>query len=179
MMITAAPEYIPEEARTWPTLSTQHKPFSIISASTPEHYARARKMIEDYQRWLGIDLCFQNFQAELESLPTMYGIPKGALLLAEMDGEDAGCVALRDMGEGVAEMKRLYVATDYRGLGIGRSLTEEFISTARALGYSAIRLDTIPRLGVAYTIYQKFGFRKIGPYTYNPHPDAIFLELKL
>jgi putative acetyltransferase len=136
-------------------------------------------MIEDYQRWLGIDLCFQNFQAELDSLPTMYGLPKGALLLAEMDGEYAGCVALRELEEGTAEMKRLYVATDYRGLGIGRSLTEEFISTARALGYSAVRLDTIPRLGVAYTIYQKFGFRKIRPYTHNPDPDAIFLELKL
>jgi putative acetyltransferase len=136
-------------------------------------------MIEDYQRWLGIDLRFQNFQAELESLPTMYGLPKGALLIAEMDGEDAGCVALRELEPGTAEMKRLYVATDYRGLGIGRSLTEEFISTARALGYSAIRLDTIPRLGVAYTIYQKFGFRKIRPYTHNPDPDAIFLELKL
>lgn len=136
-------------------------------------------MIEDYQRWLGIDLCFQNFQAELESLSTMYGLPKGALLIAEMDGEDAGCVALRELEPGTAEMKRLYVATDYRGLGIGRSLTEEFISTARALGYSAIRLDTIPRLGVAYTIYQKFGFRKIRPYTHNPDPDAIFLELKL
>lgn len=136
-------------------------------------------MIEDYQRWLGIDLCFQNFQAELESLSTMYGLPKGALLIAEMDGEDAGCVALRELEPGTAEMKRLYVATDYRGLGIGRSLTEEFIATARALGYSAIRLDTIPRLGVAYTIYQKFGFRKIRPYTHNPDPDAIFLELKL
>lgn len=179
MMITEAPEYVPEEARNWPTLSTQHRPFSIIPASTPEHYARARGIIEDYERWLGIDLCFQNFKRELDTLETMYGPPKGALLIAEMDGEDAGCVALRDMGEGVAEMKRLYVAPDYRGLGIGRSLTEEFISVARSLGYAAIRLDTIPRLGVAYTIYQKFGFRKIKPYTFNPDPDAIFLELTL
>jgi len=160
-------------------LSTQHKPFSIISASTPDHYARARRMIEDYQRWLGIDLCFQNFTGELASLETMYGPPRGALLLAEMDGEDAGCVALRDMGGGIAEMKRLYVAPDYRGLGIGRSLTEEFILIARHLGYSAVRLDTIPRLGVAYTIYQKMGFRRIGPYTHNPDPDTIFLELTL
>ncbi|HXN35807.1 MAG TPA: GNAT family N-acetyltransferase [Opitutaceae bacterium] len=160
-------------------MSTEHKPFSILSASSPEHYARARKIIEDYQRWLGIDLCFQNFQDELASLPTMYGPPRGAILLAEMDGEDAGCVALRDMGAGVAEMKRLYVAPDYRGLGIGRSLTEEFILTAQQLGYSAVRLDTIPRLGVAYTIYQKFGFRKIARYNNNPDPDTIFLELAL
>lgn len=178
-MITAAPEYIPDEARSWPPLSTEHKPFSILQASSPGHYARARKIIEDYQRWLGIDLCFQNFQDELASLPAMYGPPKGAILLAEMDGEDAGCVALRDMGAGVAEMKRLYVAPDYRGLGIGRSLTEEFISVAQRLGYSAIRLDTIPRLGVAYTIYQKFGFRKIARYNNNPDPDTIYLELAL
>jgi GNAT superfamily N-acetyltransferase len=179
MMITEAPEYIPEEARNWPTLSTQNRPFSIFPASSAAHYARARKIIEDYERWLGIDLCFQNFKEELESLATMYGPPRGALLIAEMDGEDAGCVALRDMGAGIAEMKRLYVAPDYRGLGIGRSLTEDFILVARGLGYSAVRLDTIPRLGVAYTIYQKFGFRKIRPYTYNPDPDAIFLELTL
>jgi putative acetyltransferase len=179
MMITEAPEYIPEEARNWPSLSTQNRPFSIISAASAEHYARARKIIEDYQRWLGMDLGFQKFKEELDSLPTMYGPPKGALLLAEMDGEDAGCVALRDMGSGIAEMKRLYVAPDYRGLGIGRTLTEDFILIARSLGYTAIRLDTIPRLGVAYTIYQKFGFRKIRPYTFNPDPDAIFLELTL
>lgn len=178
-MFAAAPEYIPDEARSWPPLSTENKPFSIFSASSPEHYARARKIIEDYQRWLGIDLCFQNFQDELASLPAMYGPPKGAILLAEMDGEDAGCVALRDMGAGVAEMKRLYVAPDYRGLGIGRSLTEEFLSVAQRLGYSAVRLDTIPRLGVAHTIYQKFGFRKIARYNNNPDPDTIFLELTL
>jgi ribosomal protein S18 acetylase RimI-like enzyme len=136
-------------------------------------------MIESYQRWLGIDLCFQGFEEELASLDTMYGPPRGALLLAEMDGDDAGCVALRDMGEGFAEMKRLYVSPDFRGLGIGRALTEDFISIARGLGYSAIRLDTIPRLGVAYTIYQGFGFRRIDPYRHNPDPDAIFLELKL
>jgi putative acetyltransferase len=178
-MITEAPGYIPDEARNWPTLSTQHRPFSIVMATSADHYARARRIIEDYERWLGVDLCFQGFKEELETLATMYGRPKGALLLAEMDGEDAGCIALRDMGDGIAEMKRLYVAPDYRGLGIGRSLTEDFISVARSLGYSAIRLDTIPRLGVAYTIYQKMGFRKIRPYTYNPDPDAIFLELTL
>jgi putative acetyltransferase len=160
-------------------MSTHHTTFSIISAESPAHYARARRMIEDYQRWLGIDLCFQNFATELEMLSTMYGAPRGALLLAEMDGEDAGCIALRDMGDGIAEMKRLYVASDYRGLGIGRSLTEEFIKVARHLGYTSVRLDTIPRLGVAYTIYQKLGFRKIRPYTHNPDPDAIFLELTL
>ncbi|HEV3029181.1 MAG TPA: GNAT family N-acetyltransferase [Planctomycetota bacterium] len=178
-MITEAPEYIPDQVRNWPTLSTQNRPFSIFAAASAGHYARGRRIIEDYQRWLGVDLCFQNFEAELESLETMYGPPRGALLLAEMDGEDAGCVALRDLGAGIAEMKRLYVAPDYRGLGIGRALTEEFISKARAMGYSAIRLDTIPRLGVAYTVYQKFGFKKISPYTHNPIPDAIFLELTL
>lgn len=178
-MITEAPEYIPIEARNWPTLSTPNSPFSIFVAASAQHYSRGRKIIEDYQRWLGLDLCFQNFKEELESLETMYGRPRGALLLAEMDGEDVGCVALRDMGEGIAEMKRLYVAPDYRGLGIGRSLTENFISVARTLGYSAIRLDTIPSLGVAYAVYQKFGFRRISPYTYNPIPDAVFLELTL
>jgi ribosomal protein S18 acetylase RimI-like enzyme len=178
-MITEAPEYIPDQARNWPTLSTQNRPFSIFAAASDEHYARARRIIEDYQRWLGLDLCFQNFKEELDRLATMYGPPRGALLIAEMDGEDAGCIALRDMGDGYAEMKRLYVAPDYRGLGIGRALTEDFIQIARAMGYKAVRLDTIPRLGVAYTIYQKYGFRKISPYTYNPVPDAIFLELTL
>jgi GNAT superfamily N-acetyltransferase len=155
------------------------RPFTIFKATTPEHYARGRKIIEAYQQWLGIDLGFQGFQEELDSLPTMYGPPKGALLLAEMDGEDAGCVALRDMGGNCAEMKRLYVTTDFRGLGIGRTLTEDFIALARYLGYASIRLDTIPRLGVAYTIYERFGFKKIAPYRKNPDADAVFLELKL
>jgi putative acetyltransferase len=160
-------------------VSTLHRPFTVIKALAPEDYERGRRMIEAYQRWLGIDLCFQGFEEELDQLTVMYGGPMGALLLAEMDGEDAGCIALRDMGEGYAEMKRLYVAPDYRGLGIGRALTEDFIALARSIGYSAIRLDTIPRLGVAYTIYQRAGFRKIDPYRHNPDPDAIFLELKL
>jgi putative acetyltransferase len=155
------------------------RPFSIIKATSPEHYVRGRKIIEDYQRWLGIDLDFQGFRDELDSLPTMYGPPKGALLLAEMDGEDAGCVALRDMGANRAEMKRLFVTPDFRGLGIGRTLTEDFIALARSLGYSAIRLDTIPRLGVAYTIYERYGFKKIAPYRKNPDAEAVFLELKL
>jgi putative acetyltransferase len=151
----------------------------IVTANSAEHFRQARLLFEDYQRWLGIDLCFQNFTGELETLVEMYGPPKGLLLLATVDGEYVGCVGLRWLEDQIAEMKRMYVLEKYRGLGIGKALSDEFISRARAIGYAKVRLDTIPRLGVALAIYKKMGFAVIAPYRHNPDPEVVYLELQL
>jgi putative acetyltransferase len=153
--------------------------FTISAATLPEHYACALRLFKNYQRWLGIDLCFQHFNDELNEIPSMYGPPLGALLLAKMDNHYVGCVGLRLLEPGIAEMKRMYLAVPARGLGIGRALAERCVLVARDLGYTAIRLDTLPRLGVATAIYRKLGFIEIAPYRHNPDPETLFFELKL
>lgn len=151
----------------------------IVTAKTDEEYAAARDLIVRYQQWLGIDLEFQSFAKELETLPVMYGPPDGAMLLADVDGMWVGCVGLRRLPDGTAEMKRMFVLPSHRGQGIGWRLTQEFISLARRLNYTAIRLDTVPRLEHAIRLYERAGFTRIPPYRHNPDPGAVFMELKL
>jgi len=152
---------------------------SIILAATSEHYAQAKCLFEAYQKYLGIDLCFQGFAAEIDSLSTMYGPPRGALLLAMVEKDPVGCVGLRDLGDNIAEMKRMYVLPLFQGRGIGKALTTRIIATARLLGYDAIRLDTIPKLERAVDLYRRMGFTEIEVYRHNPDPTALFLQLRL
>ncbi len=151
----------------------------IITASTTEDFYEARKLFEQYQVFLGIDLCFQGFEAELNALSVMYGPPRGALLLARFEEVYVGCVGLRDLGNGIAEMKRMYVLPSFQGKGIGKALTVHLIENAKSLGYAAIRLDTIPRLEKAAVLYRNMGFREIEAYRYNPDPAALFMEKRL
>lgn len=151
----------------------------IIEASTIEQYRQARLLVEEYARFLGIDLEFQGFSRELTDLPGMYGPPKGAMLLVHDGGAFVGCVGLRPLLDGCGEMKRMYLRPAHQGKGLGRMLMEAFLIKARSLGYKTIRLDTIPALGRALGLYRKFGFVEIPPYRHNPAADAIFMELKL
>ncbi len=151
----------------------------IITATTAKEFVRARRLFELYQSFLGVDLCFQGFEAELNSLPVMYGPPRGALLLARLQKDFVGCVGLRDLGNDIAEMKRMYVLPSFQGRGIGKALTTRFIETATDLGYMAIRLDTIPSLEKAVVLYRSVGFREIEAYRYNPDPTALFMEKRL
>jgi putative acetyltransferase len=151
----------------------------IREASSTEDYAFAKQLILDYATFLDINFDFQNLEQELSQLPQMYGAPKGAMLLA-FDAEAlAGGVGLRDLGDGYGEMKRLFVYPSFQGKGVGTALMRAFVEKGRELGYSALRLDTLPRLDRAYRLYQRFGFRAIAPYCYNPFPDALYLELTL
>jgi ribosomal protein S18 acetylase RimI-like enzyme len=139
----------------------------------------ARELIGEYGDSLGVDLSFQGFEAELGGLPGDYAPPGGALLLAFLGEECAGCIAVRPLSGDVCEMKRLYVRPRWRGLGIGGRLIEAILGEARRAGYRAIRLDTLPSMTAARWIYEAIGFRAIAPYYPSPIPGTAFLELDL
>jgi len=157
----------------------------LIQVKSDEEVLMARGLFEEYAAWLGINLCFQNFDKELAELPVDYVPPDGRLFLATQNNQIAGCVALRKIdagktGDGIAEMKRLYVRPQFRGKGVGRRLTEAVIEAARGIGYRRIRLDTLPgKMDQAIAMYHSLGFKNIEPYYKNPVPDAAFMELLL
>lgn len=151
----------------------------IAPAETPADIAAVRALFREYAASLDFDLCFQGFEAELAGLPGVYARPAGVLLLAVVGGEPAGCVALRPLGDGAAELKRLYVRPAHRGLGLGRRLVTEALCHAVAAGYAAVRLDTVPAMADAARLYTALGFRDIPPYCPNPIPGARYLELHL
>lgn len=139
----------------------------------------AKELILEYADSLNVDLCFQNFSEEIDSLLQKYGPPEGLLLLAKVDGKAAGCIALRRISEAVCEMKRLYVRDSFRGLGLGRSLVGRIIEEAKQRGYSFMRLDTLPEMKSAQGLYEAFGFYDIDAYIYNPVEGVRYMELKL
>ena len=140
----------------------------FIPAETMEDYREAEALLREYEAGLGIDLCFQGFSEELESLERMYGPPGGRFLIVRQGERTAGCVALRDLGGGICEMKRLFVRPDFRGRGLGRKCAEEIVCAAREMGYASVRLDTLPSMRAAMALYRSMGFREIPPYAENP-----------
>jgi ribosomal protein S18 acetylase RimI-like enzyme len=153
--------------------------YSIAPAAGRTEIEAARGLFVEYADALGVDLCFQDFDSELTGLPGAYGPPEGRLLLARDAGSPIACVALRKIDDGICEMKRLYVRSSHRGLGLGRALAEAAIGEARAMGYRAMRLDTLPSMAEAALLYLSLGFRDIEPYYENPVVGARFLELEL
>ena len=151
----------------------------IIEAESDDNLEWVRELFGEYADTLDFGLDFQNFEEELANLPGDYVRPKGCLLLAIYKGQSVGCVGLRKLSEGVCEMKRLYVREQFRGLGFGRVLAEAVIEEARKIGYNYMRLDTVPSMEVARKLYVSVGFKKIGPYRYNPIEGAVFMELRL
>jgi putative acetyltransferase len=151
-----------------------------VQAESAAHVAQARELFQEYAQSLGVNLCFQNFEQELAGLPGHYAPPGGRLLLAEYDGQLAGCVALHKWEDGVCEMKRLYLRPSFRGKGLGRAIAETIIVEARSIGYQRMRLDTIePLMKDAVEMYRKLGFREIAPYRPNPIAGAMYMELQL
>ena len=142
-----------------------------------------RDIFVEYARSLSVDLDFQDFEAELLGLPGEYAPPRGALLLAWVDEAVAGCCALRPMDAAdypnAGEMKRLYVRKAFRGLGLGRQLTEAILDEARRAGYSCVLLDTLDDMEAARALYEDLGFEEIPPYYHNPYAGAHYLKVEL
>src|SRR2546428_11286594 len=152
----------------------------IIPATSIDQVEQARALFKEYAVWLEVDLCFQNFDKELAGLPGDYAPPEGRLLLAQQDNQIAGCIALRKIGDGICEMKRLFVRPAFRGQGLGRKLIEAIIREARQIGYERMRLDTLPpKMNDAIALYRLIGFREIEAYYRNPVPGAKFMKLSL
>ncbi|KAL4880916.1 acyl-CoA N-acyltransferase [Aspergillus karnatakaensis] len=154
--------------------------FSIISARTADHIATVRNLFTAYVKWLDMDLGYQDFQTELDSLPGKYAAPQGELLLAySREGATLGCVALRSLSnQQQCEMKRLYVSPEARGMGLGKALVAAIVQRAKDLKYEEMRLDTMPFMGEAIQMYERFGFVQIQPY-YDAPMETIFLALDL
>jgi putative acetyltransferase len=154
-------------------------PAILTEAARPDDFATARVLFREYATELGVDLCFQGFEAELDQLGDLYSSPAGCLLIARADGRAVGCGALRRFSDGVCEMKRLYVRAEARGTGLGRILAERLTAKGRALGYARMRLDTLARLSAARELYRSMGFAEIAPYYDNPLPGVVYMELDL
>ena len=155
------------------------QPFHITHVTTAEDVEVVRELFTEYEKWLGVDICFQGFSEELRSLPGKYTQPRGCLLVARMGERVVGVVGMRPFRDDVCEMKRLYVRPAARGHGIGRNLSEAIVAEARREGYRAMRLDTLKRLTAANTLYRSLGFREIPAYRENPLDDVLYLELDL
>lgn len=151
---------------------------SIIPAKTI-HLPEIKVLFREYEAFLNVDLCFQGFEQELAALPGEYAPPMGALFIAFVRSQVAGCVALRPLGNSDCEMKRLFVRPDYKGLGLGRKLAHGIIEESKKIGYKRMKLDTLEFLEAAIHIYKSLGFRQIGSYYDNPLETVSYWELDL
>ncbi|MEF7617518.1 GNAT family N-acetyltransferase [Aquincola sp. MAHUQ-54] len=151
----------------------------IRPARLPEDLPVVRTLFREYAAGLGVDISFQGFEDELAALPGKYAAPEGRLLLAWRGSEVLGCVALRPLGDGRSEMKRLFVRPAARGLRLGRLLAERICGEARDAGYSHVCLDTLPRLAEAVSLYRSMGFQPTAPYVFNPLEGVLFMALDL
>ena len=155
----------------------------IAAPRLPEDLAGLREIFTDYAQSLNVDLCFQNFEAELDALPGDYAAPRGSLLLAWVEGSLAGCCAMRPLDAvdytGACEMKRLYVRPAFRGLGLGRQLVEALLDIARQSGYACVLLDTLNDMEAARALYEDLKFVEVPPYYHNPIAGAHYLKAQL
>jgi len=151
----------------------------ILTVDSGSRLDQIRELFEEYWNSFGFTPCFQNFGAELTSLPGEYAAPDGRLALAVIDGEPAGCVALRKFDSERCEAKRLYVRPQFRERGVGHALLDWVIDEAHRAGYREMVGDTMPVMERALKMYDRAGFERTGPYSSNPAQGAIFLRLRL
>ncbi len=151
----------------------------ITRARAEADIASIRELFREYAASIGVDLEYQGFSSELATLPGQYAPPSGDLLVARVNGEAAGCVALRALDQSTLEMKRLYVRPSARGTGLGKILVEAAISTARENGYVELRLDTLASMAAAQRLYLSLGFVEIPPYGKAFLPGTRFYSLPL
>jgi ribosomal protein S18 acetylase RimI-like enzyme len=151
----------------------------ILRATSPEHISKAKALVIEYTRALGIDLQFQGFERELDQFPAPYAPPGGSLLVALDGNQMVGLVGLKQLAAGICEMKRLYVTPAARGRNLGRKLAKAAMDEGRVMGYKTMRLDTLARMPEAGPLYKSLGFREIDAYYENPEADAVYMERTL
>ena len=160
-----------------------NKAIEFRTPTSPDDFDLVRQIFSEYAQLLGVDLYFQDFDAELRQLPGDYRAPQGALLLAWIEGALAGCCALRPLPAAdyanAAEMKRLFVRPEFRRFGVGRQLAEAVLDAARAGGYHCVLLDTLDDMESARALYVELGFTEIPPYYHNPIAGAHYLKVDL
>lgn len=147
-----------------------------------ENYEATQSIKEiflEYSQFLNVDLCFQGFEQELADLKKLYAPPSGCILVAEEENQLAGVVALKKIGEGICEMKRLYVRPAFRKFGIGKELVQLLLHKAKEKNYQTMKLDTLDWLKPAIALYQSFGFQETTAYYHNPLPKVVYMELGL
>jgi ribosomal protein S18 acetylase RimI-like enzyme len=148
-------------------------------ATTNQEFEDGRNLFQQYAESLDVDLGFQDFPTELKTIDKQYKKPKGTLLLAYKNNTPVGCVGIREFDKDAAELKRMYVQTEYRKYKIGMKLLELIVEIAKELNYKSIRLDTLPTMTKAQNLYRSFGFSEIQPYRFNPVNGTVFMEKKL
>ena len=158
---------------------TELESFSIVTADTPARISTARELLKEYGESIAGTACLTDFDEELAGLPGVYGPPGGALLLGYHGDEAIGCVCMRDLGDGVCEMKRLYVSPAHRTAGAGKALVEALVQSAREHHYRSMRLDTLPSMTRAIQLYRQLGFVGIEPYGPGAAANALFFERSL
>lgn len=148
-------------------------------ANSKEDFETGKKLFEEYVDSLNVDLSFQDFSKELDTISLQYNKPSGGLLLAFADDLPAGCAGIRRLDDGTAELKRMYIKDEFRGLKIGVALLQRSVDLAKTLGYKKIRLDTLASMTKAQQLYKSFGFYEIDAYRYNPLAGTIYMEKEL
>ena len=166
------------------TSAGPHTPhIELLPAESSGQLDAARALIREYADSLGVDLCFQNLEGELATLPGEYAAPAGALLMVQVDGQPAGCGAIRALPDvdypNACEMKRLFVRRAFRGVGLGRVLALALLEQAQRAGYSTLLLDTLDDMEAARGLYAELGFEEIAPYYFNPLAGAHYLKVDL
>ena len=151
----------------------------IINPTDPEDIAAVAALFRDYAEWLQDHICLYDFEEEMKHFPVPYVPPSGALFLAKQNGRALGAVGVRPLDDGVCEMKRMFVHEAARGTGLGRRLAEATLAWAKDAGYHAMRLDTLPKLTAARTLYESLGFIPRAPYNVNPADKVLFYEKAL
>ena len=160
-------------------ISRQKRMIKLQTVANADHVAQARALFQEYAETRKHDPALENFQEEIDNLPGKYAVPDGSLILAYRDGKLAVCVAVHKWAYGVCEMKRLYVSPRIRGRGIGRCLVEAIIKQAAMMGYSRLRLDSIPSMKEAQALYESIGFYEIPAYRHNPNEGTKYYEIAL
>jgi ribosomal protein S18 acetylase RimI-like enzyme len=152
---------------------------NLQTVENENHLVQVRALFQEYAETRKNDPALVDFPEEINNLPGRYAPPAGAIILAYYDGKRAGCVALQRLDDDICEMKRLYVSQELRGKGVGRCLTKAIVEQARILGYSRMRLDSIPSMETAQTLYKSIGFYEIPDYRNNPNEGTKYYEIQL